>query len=205
MLNSLFKGWNHKARGSGVGYSIVQSYFDTMGWAREFPSIRIKVGPWAWEHELSLTLPEGLEAVLEMSELGQLSPYKLSLRCLDSDSCWQQKLFSYREVPRSPRAWDLELSFSLWLAGVWKQNGRTLSKFLLLVPKSQSQHPGVVERSWVLSTWELEAEPDVQCCPWSQSQLGTSWIMGDSKQNKDSEWVLDLVQWLSACLSNLRP
>ena len=87
-----------------------------------FPSIRTGIGSWAWEHELSLTLPEGLEAVLEMSELGQLSPYKLSLRCLNPGDCLPQKLFSYREVPSSPRAWDLDLTFSSWLNG--KRNGR---------------------------------------------------------------------------------
>lgn len=38
---------------------------------------------------------------------------KLSLRCLVSDNCSQQKLFSCRDVPSSPRAWDLEFSFSL--------------------------------------------------------------------------------------------
>ena len=63
---------------------------------------------------------------------------KLSLRCLDSDNCLQQKLFSYSEVPSPPRAWDLEFSFSLWLNGVWKWNGSTYNTFLLLVPNRKN-------------------------------------------------------------------
>jgi hypothetical protein len=56
MLCSIFFKWIYEARGNRVGCSIVQSYFDIRGWAREFLSIKIGVGSWAWGHELSLTL-----------------------------------------------------------------------------------------------------------------------------------------------------
>ena len=60
----------------------------------------------------SLAWKDG-EVVLEMAKLRQLSPYKLSLRSLHSNSCLQPELFSCRDVPISSRVWDLDLSLPL--------------------------------------------------------------------------------------------
>lgn len=86
---------------------------------------------------------------------------KLSLRWLDSDNHLQQKPFSNREDLRFPRAWDLEVSFPLWLNGVWKWDSILTIRFFCIFPKVWTCNPCAGEdrrvsgASWLASQTSL--------------------------------------------------